>query len=107
MQGIVSRCNGSILLIDTGISPAYGGPLSAISITTTLHPLPALDLPPSNELRKREMGVGGRGGGGAGRERWLERETVLGLTVEREDREEKGERGREEVLAFSERVIVG
>ena len=37
----------------------------------------------------------------------MERETVLGLSVERDDREEKGERGREEVLAFSERVLGG
>ncbi|TFK49965.1 Metallo-dependent phosphatase [Heliocybe sulcata] len=33
---IVSRCNGKILIIDTGISHAYGGVLSALSIVYTL-----------------------------------------------------------------------
>lgn len=97
LQGVVSRCNGSVLLIDTGVSPAYGGPLSAISITTTLHPLDP--LPPIHELRKRGIM--------SGSERWLERETVLELCVDREDRERKGERGSERVLRFEERVLGG
>ncbi|KZT29760.1 Metallo-dependent phosphatase [Neolentinus lepideus HHB14362 ss-1] len=36
---IVSRCNGKILIIDTGISHAYGGVLSALSIVYTLTPV--------------------------------------------------------------------
>ncbi|KAG8967952.1 hypothetical protein FRB90_010848 [Tulasnella sp. 427] len=36
--GIVSRCGGKILLIDTGISHAYGGVLSAARFTYTLTP---------------------------------------------------------------------
>ncbi|KAG9121600.1 hypothetical protein FRC07_002387 [Ceratobasidium sp. 392] len=41
LQNMVSRCDGKILLIDTGISKAYGGVLSALSITYTLTPAPA------------------------------------------------------------------
>ncbi|KAG9121395.1 hypothetical protein FRC07_002670 [Ceratobasidium sp. 392] len=40
-ENMVSRCDGKILLIDTGISKAYGGVLSALSITYTLTPAPA------------------------------------------------------------------
>ncbi|WWC87538.1 uncharacterized protein L201_002428 [Kwoniella dendrophila CBS 6074] len=38
-EQIVSRCNGSIIIIDTGISSAYGGVLSAMEIIYTLTPL--------------------------------------------------------------------
>ncbi|KAJ3531370.1 hypothetical protein NMY22_g8178 [Coprinellus aureogranulatus] len=38
-KNIVSRCNGKIIIIDTGISHAYGGVLSALSIHYTLHPV--------------------------------------------------------------------
>lgn len=31
-KGIVSRCNGGIVLIDTGMSRAYGGVTSALEI---------------------------------------------------------------------------
>ncbi|RPD60099.1 Metallo-dependent phosphatase [Lentinus tigrinus ALCF2SS1-7] len=37
-QKIVSRCDGKIIIIDTGISHAYGGALSALSVTYTLTP---------------------------------------------------------------------
>ncbi|KAG8705647.1 hypothetical protein FRC09_002830 [Ceratobasidium sp. 395] len=40
-ENIVSRCGGKIIIIDTGISKAYGGALSALSITYTLKPVPA------------------------------------------------------------------
>ncbi|EKM78847.1 hypothetical protein AGABI1DRAFT_59991 [Agaricus bisporus var. burnettii JB137-S8] len=36
---IVSRCDGKIIIIDTGISHAYGGVLSALSIHYTLAPI--------------------------------------------------------------------
>jgi len=39
-QKIISRCNGKIIIIDTGISHAYGGALSALSIKYTLAPHP-------------------------------------------------------------------
>jgi len=39
IQNIVSRCNGKIIIIDTGISHAYGGVLSALSIHYTLEPI--------------------------------------------------------------------
>jgi len=38
-QNIVSRCNGKIIIIDTGISHAYGGALSALSIHYSLSPI--------------------------------------------------------------------
>jgi len=37
-HGIKSRCDGKIIIIDTGISHAYGGVLSALSIHYTLTP---------------------------------------------------------------------
>ncbi|KEP51008.1 serine-threonine protein phosphatase [Rhizoctonia solani 123E] len=46
----VSRCDGKIIIIDTGISKAYGGVLSALSITYTLTPhTPSRFLAASNE----------------------------------------------------------
>ncbi|WVR04071.1 hypothetical protein IAU60_001070 [Kwoniella sp. DSM 27419] len=36
---MVSRCNGSVIIIDTGISSAYGGVLSALEIIYTLTPV--------------------------------------------------------------------
>ncbi|KAI0319218.1 Metallo-dependent phosphatase-like protein [Amylostereum chailletii] len=36
---IVSRCEGKIVIIDTGISHAYGGVLSALSVEYSLRPL--------------------------------------------------------------------
>ncbi|KAH7913548.1 Metallo-dependent phosphatase-like protein [Hygrophoropsis aurantiaca] len=36
---IVSRCGGRVIIIDTGISHAYGGKLSALSIEYTLTPV--------------------------------------------------------------------
>lgn len=45
-EGITSRCEGKILIIDTGISSAYGGALSALDITYTLTPvIPTVPLP--------------------------------------------------------------
>ncbi|OAV93695.1 hypothetical protein PTTG_06591 [Puccinia triticina 1-1 BBBD Race 1] len=38
-KGITSRCGGKILLIDTGISSAYGGPLTALEINYALTPI--------------------------------------------------------------------
>ncbi|GAA5998500.1 uncharacterized protein JCM10292_002740 [Rhodotorula paludigena] len=43
-EGILSRCDGKVLLIDTGISRAYGGAHSSLSITYTLTPASELSL---------------------------------------------------------------
>ncbi|GAA6018159.1 hypothetical protein JCM8202_000204 [Rhodotorula sphaerocarpa] len=43
-EGILSRCDGKILLIDTGISRAYGGAHSSLSISYTLTPASALSV---------------------------------------------------------------
>ncbi|KAI0925822.1 hypothetical protein AcV5_008449 [Taiwanofungus camphoratus] len=48
-EKIVSKCNGKIIIIDTGISHAYGGALSALSITYTLTPMPG------NQWKEREV----------------------------------------------------
>ncbi|KAJ7030384.1 Metallo-dependent phosphatase-like protein [Mycena alexandri] len=61
--GIVSRCNGKIIIIDTGISHAYGGALSALSIHYTFTPI-------DNE---------------EGAPRWKEREVVSALYVDRQE----------------------
>jgi len=38
LEHMVSRCDGSIIIIDTGITPAYGGVLSALKIEYGLFP---------------------------------------------------------------------
>ncbi|KAI9063706.1 Metallo-dependent phosphatase [Trametes sanguinea] len=63
-QKIVSRCGGKIIIIDTGISHAYGGALSALSVTYTLTPVSPAD--------------------DAAEQRWQEREVVKALYVDRE-----------------------
>ncbi|KAJ7593324.1 Metallo-dependent phosphatase-like protein [Mycena floridula] len=64
-SNIVSRCDGKIIIIDTGISRAYGGVLSALSIHYTLKPL---------------------AGFGSGKDqKWQEREVVSALYDDRED----------------------
>jgi len=60
-HGIVSRCGGKIIIIDTGISRAYGGVLSALSIYYTLTPIPG-------EINK-----------------WIEREVVSALYKDRRE----------------------
>ncbi|KAJ7261824.1 hypothetical protein B0H12DRAFT_337977 [Mycena haematopus] len=61
--GIVSRCNGKIIIIDTGISHAYGGALSALSIHYTFTPIDSDD----------------------GKSRWTEREVVSALYVDHQE----------------------
>jgi len=63
-EKIVSRCGGKVIIIDTGISHAYGGVLSALSITYSLTPL----LPTDN-----------------GETRWKERETVVAIYPDGQD----------------------
>ncbi|KAI0331904.1 hypothetical protein GY45DRAFT_1321712 [Cubamyces sp. BRFM 1775] len=63
-QKIVSRCGGKIIIIDTGISHAYGGALSALSVTYT--------LTPTSEFTDAET------------QRWTEKEVVKALYVDRE-----------------------
>ncbi|KAF8910629.1 Metallo-dependent phosphatase-like protein [Gymnopilus junonius] len=52
-HNIKSRCNGKIIIIDTGISHAYGGTLSALSIHYTLEPVGS--DPSSRSWREREV----------------------------------------------------
>ncbi|KAJ6623944.1 Metallo-dependent phosphatase-like protein [Mycena sp. CBHHK59/15] len=63
-NNIVSRCNGKIIIIDTGISHAYGGVLSALSIHYTFTPL---------------------GDDEDGEQRWTEREIVSALYADRQE----------------------
>ncbi|KAF5342351.1 hypothetical protein D9611_001933 [Ephemerocybe angulata] len=59
-NNIVSRCNGKIIIIDTGISHAYGGVLSALSIHYTVHPI-----------------------GDDAEQKWVEREVISALYEEK------------------------
>ncbi|KAF8631376.1 hypothetical protein AX15_002431 [Amanita polypyramis BW_CC] len=61
-RNIKSRCNGKIIIIDTGISHAYGGALSALSIDYSLTPV-----------------VKG------GVEKWVEKEVVRALYADRRE----------------------
>ncbi|SCV74929.1 BQ2448_7958 [Microbotryum intermedium] len=92
------RCGGKILLIDTGISRAYGGSLSALEIVTTYTPqspflapfIPSpLDVPTTLDTpRERPDGPMS----------WFEKEVVKAIYV--------GERGRDQVvLAQEERYV--
>ncbi|EPT01418.1 hypothetical protein FOMPIDRAFT_1120458 [Fomitopsis schrenkii] len=54
-EHITSRCGGKILIIDTGISHAYGGVLSALSIDYTLTPLSTSSLPSETRWHEREV----------------------------------------------------
>ncbi|KAF7321685.1 Adenylate cyclase [Mycena kentingensis (nom. inval.)] len=60
-DGIVSRCGGKIIIIDTGISHAYGGVLSALSIHYTFTPVEGTE------------------------DRWIEREVVSTLYADRQE----------------------
>ncbi|KAJ7285135.1 Metallo-dependent phosphatase-like protein, partial [Mycena rebaudengoi] len=62
-NGIVSRCDGKIIIIDTGISHAYGGVLSALSIHYTFTPI----------------------GDEEESQRWTEREVVSALYPDRQE----------------------
>ncbi|EIN04810.1 Metallo-dependent phosphatase [Punctularia strigosozonata HHB-11173 SS5] len=94
-EKIVSRCNGKIIIIDTGISHAYGGALSALSITYTLTPIP--DSGGEGDTRD---GLGSqsvleiRTTAQAKVKRWKEREIVVALYAD-----------RQEVLAVDERMV--
>ncbi|TFK23633.1 Metallo-dependent phosphatase [Coprinopsis marcescibilis] len=61
-HNIVARCKGKIIIIDTGISHAYGGVLSALSIDYELHPV-----------------------GEDSEQRWVEREIVKAVYAERKE----------------------
>ncbi|KAG5646939.1 hypothetical protein DXG03_001662 [Asterophora parasitica] len=67
--GIVARCKGKIIIIDTGISHAYGGVLSALSIHYTLTPI-----------------------GPKEKKRWVEKEVVSALYPDRQEVLVKDER---------------
>ncbi|KAF8656201.1 hypothetical protein AX16_002637 [Volvariella volvacea WC 439] len=64
-SNIVSRCQGKVIIIDTGISHAYGGVLSALSIHYTLTPIEKAD--------------------NLAEQKWEEREVVTALYPDRQD----------------------
>ncbi|KIP07649.1 hypothetical protein PHLGIDRAFT_105415 [Phlebiopsis gigantea 11061_1 CR5-6] len=76
-EKIVSRCDGKIIIIDTGISHAYGGVLAALSVDYTLTPLTKSHGSPKTK-------------------KWREREVVTAVYLD-----------HREVLAVSERDIEG
>jgi len=83
-QKIVSRCDGKIIIIDTGISHAYGGALSALSIHFTLTPIRSTpnDIPVGGNHRRQQV--------------WTETEVVTAIYE-----------GREELLVRNERQVKG
>jgi len=78
-EHITSRCGGKIIIIDTGISHAYGGVLSALSITYTLTPSATPLLEEQSEKTQ-----------------WIEKEVVTAIYASRSD-----------VLATNERTVHG
>ncbi|KAH9994785.1 hypothetical protein BJV77DRAFT_993083 [Russula vinacea] len=54
-EEIVSRCNGKIIIIDTGISHAYGGALSALSVEYILEDVRSSSSSEKNKLREKEV----------------------------------------------------
>ncbi|KAF8312515.1 Metallo-dependent phosphatase [Clavulina sp. PMI_390] len=64
-DGIVSRCNSKILLIDTGMTPAYGGILSALEVHYTLTPVEA-----------DASAAGTRAASASRRKRYIEKEKI-------------------------------
>ncbi|KAK0234027.1 Metallo-dependent phosphatase-like protein [Armillaria fumosa] len=54
-ENIKSRCGGKIIIIDTGISRAYGGALSALSIHYTLEPIGTAGDPEKQQWEEREI----------------------------------------------------
>ncbi|GAA5888691.1 hypothetical protein JCM6882_009052 [Rhodosporidiobolus microsporus] len=89
--GIMARCDGKVLLIDTGISRAYGGPLSSLEILHTLTPPSQLSLAdalsyglvnlsdPTPEETLRAMMEG------PGSVKWVEKEVVSALYTDGKD----------------------
>ncbi|KAF8972208.1 Metallo-dependent phosphatase-like protein [Flammula alnicola] len=61
-HNIQSRCDGKVIIIDTGISHAYGGVLSALSIHYTLEPI-----------------------GDDESQRWIEKEVVSAIYADRQE----------------------
>jgi len=80
LQNVVARCDGKIVIIDTGISHAYGGALSSLSIHYTLTPI--VDSEHPENVGKKQ--------------KWIEREVVSALYVD-----------RQEIIADEEREVVG
>jgi len=70
---IVSRCHGKVIIIDTGISVAYGGRLSALSITYSLTPISGSANFTTTQAKKGK-GVG----------KWKEQEVVKAIYPDEE-----------------------
>ncbi|GAA96753.1 uncharacterized protein L969DRAFT_97102 [Mixia osmundae IAM 14324] len=90
-EGIKSRCAGQVILIDTGISSAYGGALAALEIMYTL--TPARDAPrplgPDGQETPPPVPKPGE------KRKWAERELVSVWTVGK----------RTQIIARKERTL--
>ncbi|GHJ88497.1 hypothetical protein NliqN6_4899 [Naganishia liquefaciens] len=71
-EEIVSRCNGEVVVIDTGISKAYGGVSSALEIVYSLY-----DVEESTEDHPHDLQVSFKAGKPAQRLREVEEVTAL------------------------------
>ncbi|GAA5969317.1 hypothetical protein JCM3765_001882 [Sporobolomyces pararoseus] len=88
-EGIVSRCRGKVLLIDTGISRAYGGSHSFLEILHTLTPSEEEKEHSYNEVLGVEEDQ-------EGSRKWIEHELVKAVYEEREN----SGLPKEEILEF-------
>ncbi|KAH9481721.1 hypothetical protein JR316_0006248 [Psilocybe cubensis] len=86
-KNIKSRCNGKIIIIDTGISHAYGGVLSALSVHYTLTPIPNS---PNTKQKQNQDNEDDHS------HRWMEREVISALYAD-----------RQEIIVTDEREVVG
>jgi len=86
-KNIVSRCNGKVIIIDTGISHAYGGVLSALEIHYTLTPI---------ATEKSDAKGHGIYAGKGYTQKWIEKEVVTALYQD-----------KREVLVEDEREVIG
>ncbi|GAA5981379.1 hypothetical protein JCM5350_004386 [Sporobolomyces pararoseus] len=102
-EGMVSRCRGKILLIDTGISRAYGGSHSFLEISHTLRPHSSDDYDDDDEEEhsyNEVLGVEEEKEEEKKGRKWIEHELVKAVYEERESGLPK-----EEVLVDYKRVL--
>ncbi|KAF8529881.1 Metallo-dependent phosphatase-like protein [Gautieria morchelliformis] len=98
-EKIVSRCRGKIIIIDTGISKAYGGVLSALSITYTLTPiLSSFNVSVTSDLADtaQQQVLQEPDANAAEPRKWVETEEIIALYP-----------GRREQLVLEEREVEG
>jgi hypothetical protein len=77
-EKIVDRCNASIIIVDTGMSRAYGGVLSALEIVYELYPT-ADKIESGHGDHRQEPFVGTNSSALATSKRYREKEVVTAI----------------------------